>query len=57
MHFILHAPNASAFSVSMKRKADFEANIIAAMMLVPLALVLTTLPDEIQAQFDYPASC
>jgi Zn-dependent peptidase ImmA (M78 family) len=53
-HFLLHAPNASTFTTSMKRKADFEANIIAALLLIPLQLVRTVLPSEIQERFGYP---
>jgi Zn-dependent peptidase ImmA (M78 family) len=54
-HFLLHAPSASTFTTSMKRKADFEANIIAALLLIPLRLVRTVLPSEIEERFDYPA--
>ncbi len=53
-HFLLHAPTASTFTISMKRKADFEANIIAAILLMPLQLVRTALPGEIQERFGYP---
>jgi Zn-dependent peptidase ImmA (M78 family) len=53
-HFLLHAPSASTFTISMKRKADFEANIIAALLLIPLSLVRTLLPGEIQEMYGYP---
>src|SRR4051794_30586406 len=53
-HFLLHAPNASTFTTSMRRKADFEANIIAALLLIPLQLVRTLLPSELQERFGYP---
>jgi Zn-dependent peptidase ImmA (M78 family) len=54
VHCLLHAPNASTFTASMRRKADYEANIIAALALVPFQLVKTALSGEIQAEFDYP---
>lgn len=53
-HFLLHAPNASTFTASMERKADFEANIIAALALMPFQMVKTALPGEIQEAFGYP---
>lgn len=53
-HFILHAPETSNFSESMRRKKDSQANYIAAVSLIPLHLVKTKTFGELQDEFGYP---
>lgn len=46
-HFLLHYPETSKFSKSMKRKNDREANYVAAIALMPKSLLVGRTVDEI----------
>lgn len=51
-HYFLHAPG--KFSQTVKRKMDFEANVIAAVALVPFCLLERYSYQEINEYYDYP---
>lgn len=53
-HFILHYPETSKFSASMKRKNDREANMVAAVAMMPRPIIEGHTLAEIQHAFGYP---
>lgn len=53
-HFILHSPQTSNFSKSMKRKYDRQANTVAAISMMPKNIIEFLTPEEIQEEYGYP---
>lgn len=53
-HHVLHSPNSFAFTPSTRRKADFEANVVAACALIPKKLFIHATLEAIQDEYGYP---
>lgn len=54
-HDLFHTPLTCQFSLpSTRRKVEIEANVIAAIALIPLYIAKTKKFHEIQEEFDYP---
>jgi Zn-dependent peptidase ImmA (M78 family) len=53
-HHLLHYPGNYLFSRSTVRKIDFEANFIAAIALLPTAVIQQLTAAEIIAEYGYP---
>lgn len=53
-HHLLHYPGHYLFNQGSTRKADFEANYIASIALIPTFLVKTKTLSEIIEEYNYP---
>jgi Zn-dependent peptidase ImmA (M78 family) len=53
-HHLSHVPGMQLFDKSYESKADFQANFIAAVAMIPLPLMEKMTYGEIQEEYDYP---
>ena len=54
-HHLLHVPGLQFFDNRFESKADYEANFIAAVALMPLDLIKRLTFAEIQDEYGYPS--
>lgn len=52
-HFLLHDLVLANFSKSLLRKSDAEANYIAARAMIPVWMIETLRPDQIELEYGY----
>jgi Zn-dependent peptidase ImmA (M78 family) len=53
-HHLLHVPGLQLFDSRFKTKADYEANLLAAVSLIPLYMVKTKTFAELEEDFGFP---
>lgn len=53
-HYLLHAPASGRFSKLIESKADYEANAVAAVAMMPKAAITGKTFAEVAAEFEYP---
>ncbi|HEX8746841.1 MAG TPA: ImmA/IrrE family metallo-endopeptidase [Pyrinomonadaceae bacterium] len=53
-HHLFHVPGLQLFDSRYETKADYQANVIAAVALIPLTLMQRLTYGEIQEEYGYP---
>jgi Zn-dependent peptidase ImmA (M78 family) len=53
-HDLFHSPLSCKFSHHVRRKIEFEANVVAAVALIPVGILRTKTLWEIQDEYLYP---
>ena len=53
-HDMFHSPLSCTFSTDMRKKIETEANIVAAVALIPVEVLRTKHAWEIQEEYGYP---